>query len=87
MTESSFPIAEAGHRLGVLVREVGASGEPVALTEEGRTVAVLVSAADFLELQELRALAAYRERQALGEEGAGVPHSEAVQRVFGGDGT
>ncbi|GAA2247360.1 hypothetical protein GCM10010232_38230 [Streptomyces amakusaensis] len=37
---------------------------------------------DTLELQELRALAAYRTRQACGEE-AGVPHDEAYRRVFG----
>ncbi|MEU9397052.1 hypothetical protein AB0D86_44575 [Streptomyces sp. NPDC048324] len=37
---------------------------------------------DALHLQELRALAAYRTRQARGEE-AGVPHDEACRRVFG----
>ncbi|MFI6530618.1 hypothetical protein [Streptomyces uncialis] len=48
------------------------------------TVAILVSPADALELQELRALATYRERQARGEN-VGVPHDEAYRRVFGGD--
>ncbi|MFF3159052.1 hypothetical protein [Streptomyces sp. NPDC057910] len=37
---------------------------------------------DALELQELRALAAYRTRQASGED-VGVPHAEAYRRVFG----
>ncbi|MFE0043694.1 hypothetical protein [Streptomyces albireticuli] len=37
---------------------------------------------DALELQELRALAAYRTRQASGED-AGVPHNEAYRRMFG----
>ncbi|MFF5832302.1 hypothetical protein ACFY8H_30035 [Streptomyces bacillaris] len=41
---------------------------------------------DTLERQELRALAAYRTRQARGEE-AGVPHDEAYRRVFGEDRT
>jgi ribonuclease D len=35
-----------------------------------------------LELEEMRALAAYRERQARGED-AGVPQDEAFRRVFG----
>ncbi|MER7878416.1 hypothetical protein ABTY63_33570 [Streptomyces solisilvae] len=41
---------------------------------------------DALELQELRALAAYRTRQARGEE-AGVPHDEPYRLVFGQDRT
>ncbi|MFF5145175.1 hypothetical protein ACFY6U_36600 [Streptomyces sp. NPDC013157] len=45
-------------------------------------MAILVSPADALELQELRALAAYRSRQTRGDN-AGVPHDEAYRRVFG----
>jgi hypothetical protein len=45
---------------------------------------VLVSPADALELEEMRALAAYRERQARGES-EGVPQDEAFRRVFGSD--
>jgi len=41
------------------------------------------SPADALELQELRALAAYRARQDRGED-AGIPHDEAYRCVFGG---
>ncbi|WP_326800477.1 hypothetical protein OG946_10885 [Streptomyces sp. NBC_01808] len=37
---------------------------------------------DAVELQELRPLAAYRARQARGEN-AGVSHDEAYRRVFG----
>ncbi len=37
---------------------------------------------DALDPEELRALAAYRERQTRGES-AGVPHDEALRRVFG----
>ncbi|WP_406401775.1 hypothetical protein [Streptomyces uncialis] len=37
-----------------------------------------------LELQELRALAVYRERQASGGK-ADLPHDEAYHRVFGDD--
>ncbi|MGW3513695.1 hypothetical protein [Streptomyces sp. NPDC000994] len=58
-------------------------GTSVAITDHGQTVAILVSPADALELQELRALAAYRARQASGED-AGVSHDEAYRRVFGG---
>ncbi|MER6916481.1 type II toxin-antitoxin system prevent-host-death family antitoxin [Streptomyces sp. NPDC000594] len=86
MTETAYSIAQARERLDALAREVGATGIRVALTgDDGRAVAALVSPADVLELEELRALAAYRDRQALGEQ-AGVPHEEAVRRVFGGGG-
>lgn len=40
--------------------------------------------ADALELEEMRALAAYRESQRRGES-LGVPHDEAFRRVFGED--
>ncbi|MGW6605649.1 type II toxin-antitoxin system prevent-host-death family antitoxin [Streptomyces sp. NPDC055036] len=66
-------------------RGVSATREPVAITDHGQTIAILVSPADALELQELqelRALAAYRARQARGES-TGVPHVEAYRRVFG----
>lgn len=84
MTETTYSIVEARARLGAIAREVSASREPVAITDHGQTVAILVSPADALELQELRALAAYRARQARGEN-AGVSHDEAYRRVFGGD--
>jgi len=48
--------------------------------------AMRISAADTLTLQEQRALAAYRARQARGE-AAGVPHAEAFRRLFGADET
>ncbi|WP_258534446.1 hypothetical protein [Streptomyces sp. PT12] len=37
---------------------------------------------DSYPVEEARALAAYRERQARGED-AGVPHEEAYRRIFG----
>ncbi|MFE4448330.1 type II toxin-antitoxin system Phd/YefM family antitoxin [Streptomyces sp. NPDC056820] len=83
MTETTYSIVEARARLGAIAREVSATREPVAITDHGQTVAILVSPADALELQELRALAAYRARQARGED-AGVSHDEAYRRVFGG---
>ncbi|CAL9333088.1 type II toxin-antitoxin system Phd/YefM family antitoxin [Streptomyces radiopugnans] len=84
MTEITYSIVEARARLGAIAREVSATREPVAITDHGQTVAMLVSPADALELQELRALAAYRARQARGED-TGVPHEEAYRRVFGQD--
>lgn len=84
MTETRYSIVEARARLGAIAREVSATREPVAITDHGNPIAVLVSPADVLELEELRALAAYRERQARGES-AGVPHDEALRRVFGPD--
>ncbi|MEU8527256.1 type II toxin-antitoxin system Phd/YefM family antitoxin [Streptomyces sp. NPDC048629] len=82
MTERAYSIVEARARLGAIAREVSATREPVAITDHGQTVAVLVSPADVLELEELRALAAYRAREARGEN-AGVRHDEAYRRVFG----
>lgn len=84
MTEAAYSIVEARACLGAIARVVGATGEPVAITDHGQTIAMLVSPADVLELQEMRALAAYRARQARGES-AGVPHEEAYRSVFGGD--
>ncbi|MFE8943608.1 type II toxin-antitoxin system Phd/YefM family antitoxin [Streptomyces sp. NPDC007856] len=82
MTELTYSIVEARARLGAIARTVSATREPVAITDHGQTVAILMSPADALELEELRALAAYRARQARAED-AGVPHDEAYRRVFG----
>ncbi|MFD5319386.1 type II toxin-antitoxin system Phd/YefM family antitoxin [Streptomyces sp. NPDC127098] len=71
MTETSYSIVEARARLGAIAREVSTTREPVAITDHGHTVAVLVSSA-------------YRARQERGES-AGVPHPEAYRRVFGGE--
>jgi PHD/YefM family antitoxin component YafN of YafNO toxin-antitoxin module len=81
---TTYSIVEARARLGTIARGVSATHEPAAITDHWQTIAVLVSPADALELQEMRALAAYRARQARGET-AGVPHNEAYRRVFGGD--
>ncbi|MEU9745797.1 type II toxin-antitoxin system Phd/YefM family antitoxin [Streptomyces niveus] len=86
MTEISYSIVEARAKLGAIAREVSATREPVAITDHGHTIAILVSPADALELEEMRALADYRERQARGES-LGIPHDEAFRRVFGGDDT
>ncbi|MFE7958670.1 type II toxin-antitoxin system Phd/YefM family antitoxin [Streptomyces sp. NPDC057413] len=83
MTEATYSIVEARARLGAIAREVNATREPVAITGHGQTIAILVSPADALELQELRALAAYRTRQERGED-ASVSHDEAYRRLFGG---
>ncbi|MEU6058659.1 type II toxin-antitoxin system Phd/YefM family antitoxin [Streptomyces sp. NPDC047097] len=82
MTQQTYSITEARERFDELVHEVGATGEPVGITERGQLVAVLVGPADALEVQEARALAAYRARQARGED-AGVPAEVAYRRVFG----
>ncbi|MFI0939866.1 type II toxin-antitoxin system prevent-host-death family antitoxin [Streptomyces sp. NPDC021020] len=84
MTESTYSIVEARARLGAIARQVSATRESAAITDHGQTIAVLVSPADALELEEMRALAAYRARQARGDS-AGVPHEEAYRRIFGGD--
>ncbi|UGY94008.1 type II toxin-antitoxin system Phd/YefM family antitoxin [Streptomyces gobiensis] len=84
MTETSYSIVRARARLGAIAREVSATREPVAITDHGHTIAVLVSPADACELEEMRALAAYRDRQTRGES-AGIPQDEAFRRVFGDD--
>ncbi|MGW0633085.1 type II toxin-antitoxin system Phd/YefM family antitoxin, partial [Streptomyces sp. NPDC002758] len=50
MTETTYSIVEARARLGAIAREVSATREPVAITDHGQTVAILVSPADALEL-------------------------------------
>ncbi|MFF3698336.1 type II toxin-antitoxin system Phd/YefM family antitoxin [Streptomyces sp. NPDC002221] len=82
MTDTTYSIVEAKARLGAIARRVSATREPVAITDHGHTIAILVSPADTQELQEMRALAAHRARQARGED-AGVPHHAAYRRVFG----
>ena len=83
-TESiAYSIVEARARLGAIARQVSATREPAAITDHGQTIAILISPADALELQELRALADYRTRQGRGES-AGIPHDEAYRRVFSG---
>ncbi|MBW1601040.1 type II toxin-antitoxin system Phd/YefM family antitoxin [Streptomyces sp. JJ66] len=82
MTETTYSIVEARARLGAIAREVSATREPVGITDHGHTIAILVSPADALDLAEMRALNAYRERQARGE-AAGVPQDEALRQVFG----
>ncbi|MEV4993801.1 type II toxin-antitoxin system Phd/YefM family antitoxin [Streptomyces niveus] len=84
MSEITYSIVEARAKLGAIAREVSATREPVAITDHGHTIAILISPADALELEEMRALAEYRERQARGES-LGIPHDEAFRRVFGGD--
>jgi prevent-host-death family protein len=84
MRDTTYSIVEARARLGAIARDVSATQRPVAITDHGNTIAVLISPADALELEELRALAAYRSREARGES-AGVPHDEAFRRVFGSD--
>ncbi|WP_030898675.1 type II toxin-antitoxin system Phd/YefM family antitoxin [Streptomyces sp. NRRL F-5126] len=84
MTQTTYSIVEARARLGAIAREVSATREPAAITDHGQTVAILVSPADALELQEMRALAGYRARQSRGEN-VGIPHAEAFRRIFGED--
>ncbi|MFD6328118.1 type II toxin-antitoxin system Phd/YefM family antitoxin [Streptomyces niveus] len=84
MSEITYSIVEARAKLGAIAREVSATRQPVAITDHGHTIAILISPADALELEEMRALAEYRERQARGES-LGIPHDEAFRRVFGGD--
>lgn len=83
MTQSTYSIVEARARLGAIARQVSTTREPAAITDHGQTIAVLVSPADALELQEMHALAAYRARRARGES-AGIPHEEAFRHIFGG---
>ncbi|GHE09017.1 type II toxin-antitoxin system prevent-host-death family antitoxin [Streptomyces alanosinicus] len=85
MTETTCSIMQACACLGAIAREGSAIREPVASTDHGRTVAILVSPADSLGLQGLRALAAHRNRRARSED-AGVSHDETYRHVFGGTG-
>jgi prevent-host-death family protein len=61
--ERFIGVEEARARLGRLVEEVAAGGEPVALTKRGRPAAVLVSSEEYARLKQA---ATQEAREALG---------------------
>ncbi|WP_244502577.1 type II toxin-antitoxin system prevent-host-death family antitoxin [Streptomyces oceani] len=63
---------------------MSATREPAVIADHGNIIAMPVSPADAAELDEMRALAAYRERRARGESAA-VSREEAFRRILGDD--
>lgn len=87
MADIIYSIAQASARLDAIARKVKTTGERVALADDqGEVLAWLVSPADALELQEMRALAAYCARRARGQNDS-IPHDEANLPLFGDDAT
>ncbi|WP_336052173.1 type II toxin-antitoxin system Phd/YefM family antitoxin [Streptomyces sp. CA2R101] len=79
----TYPITEARTKLGALARQVAAEQKPVALTDRGQTMAVLISPAELEELEYHRINAEYQARKNRGETGPGIPQDEARRRIFG----
>ncbi len=73
-------IGEAQTRLGALARRASAAGERVTLTEDGRPVAVLVSAQELDDLEDALALANHHAREAAGSLVL-VTHEEVRHRL------
>lgn len=84
MTNTPSPTTDARSRPTSVARGFGAGDEPVAITDHPQPNARPVSPADAPTSEELRALQAYRARQARGKDD-GIPHAEAYRRVFGGE--
>ncbi|MEI5522667.1 type II toxin-antitoxin system Phd/YefM family antitoxin [Streptomyces brasiliscabiei] len=81
MTEIS--ISAARSQLGDLVRRVADDRETIALTDDGRVAALLVSPQVMEDLEDAAlAVADYRRRKAEGTPGEGIPHEE-VRRMPG----
>ena len=77
----TLPITEARARFGSLVRRASHARERITITDHGEPAAVLINAQELAELEDARALARYRARQASGEATA-VLH-EDVRRQLG----
>ncbi|MEW2134446.1 type II toxin-antitoxin system Phd/YefM family antitoxin [Streptomyces sp. NPDC005435] len=80
MTE--ITIGDAAARLDELVRLVAHNREPIALTDQGHVVALLVSPRVLEDLEDDLAVADYQRRKAEGTLAPGIPHAE-VKRLLG----
>ncbi|MFH8627467.1 type II toxin-antitoxin system Phd/YefM family antitoxin [Streptomyces vietnamensis] len=76
-----LPITEARARFGSLVRRASHARERITITDHGQPAAVLINPQELADLEDALALARYRERQAAGQAGAGVPHDEVRSRL------
>ncbi|MFF0428520.1 type II toxin-antitoxin system Phd/YefM family antitoxin [Streptomyces sp. NPDC004520] len=76
-----LPITEARARFGSLVRRASHARERITITDHGQPAAVLINPQELADLEDALALARYRERQAAGQAGAGVPHDEVRARL------
>lgn len=82
MTDT-LPITEARAKLGALARRTAITRERVCITDHGETVAVLISPAELLELEEQAAAAAYLRRKQSGTLEPGIPQARAREMLFG----
>ncbi|MFJ6900157.1 type II toxin-antitoxin system prevent-host-death family antitoxin [Streptomyces hokutonensis] len=77
-----IPVGEAAAQLDDLVHRVARNREPIALTDDGNVVALLVSPQAIEDLEDSLAVADYRRRKAEGTLEPGIPHNE-VRRILG----
>ncbi|MGN5378997.1 prevent-host-death family protein [Streptomyces sp. MUSC 14] len=79
---ATIEIDAAGSCLEELVRRVAYGCETIALTDDGRVAALLVSPHAIEDLEDSLAVADYQRRKAEGTLGPGIPHEE-VRRTLG----
>ncbi|MDV9169119.1 type II toxin-antitoxin system Phd/YefM family antitoxin [Streptomyces sp. W16] len=79
---TKIPVGEAAAQFDDLVHRVARNREPIALTDGGNVVALLVSPQAIEDLEDSLAVADYQRRKAEGTLEPGIPHDE-VRRILG----
>ncbi|HEY3871095.1 MAG TPA: type II toxin-antitoxin system Phd/YefM family antitoxin [Actinocrinis sp.] len=84
MTDT-LPITEARAKLGALARRTAITRDRVCITDHGETLAVLISPAELLDLEERAATATYLLRKQSGTLEPCIPQARAHEMLFGTD--
>jgi prevent-host-death family protein len=74
----AYPLTAAQVRLGELVAEARQSHRPVAISEDGKPVAALISIDDLADLEDRAALAAHLADKAAGRDGVRLDELDAT---------
>jgi prevent-host-death family protein len=74
----AYPLSAAQMHLGELVAEARQSHRPVAISEDGKPVAALISIDDLADLEDRAALAAHLADKAAGRDGVRLDELDAT---------
>ena len=74
----AYPLTTAQTRLGELVAEARQSHRPVAISEDGKTVAALINIDDLADLEDRAALAAHLTDKAAGRDAVTLDELDAA---------